>query len=407
MPMNAPFSAARIRDEFPIFRHHPDLIYLDNAATTHKPLAVLDAERHFYETANANVHRAAHRLGSAATDAFEGARTRIAAQLNAYHPDEVLFTRGTTEAINLAANSWGRAELRPGDVILLSTLEHHANIVPWQLVAQATGAIVKPIPLDADGNIDQAAYQALLTPAVRLVGLTQCSNATGVLPPLAPMIAAAKSVGARVLIDGAQGIAHDGVDVRALGADFYAFSGHKLYGPTGIGVLWARRELLAQMPPWQAGGEMIDRVSFDGTTFAEPPFRFEAGTPPIAQAIGLAAAMDWLAGLDRSALLRHELALRERFEAGLVQLGDIRILGANAPRGPISALSFDALHPYDVAQFLDGYGIAVRVGQHCAGPLHQALGLSGSLRASFAAYNTEADVDATLSALATTLELLA
>ncbi|WP_189459207.1 aminotransferase class V-fold PLP-dependent enzyme [Jeongeupia chitinilytica] len=405
--MNAPFPAVRIRDEFPVFRHHPDLIYLDNAATTHKPLAVLDAERDFYETANANVHRAAHRLGSAATDAFEGARHRIATHLNAAHADEVIFTRGTTEAINLAANSWGRANLRPGDVILASVLEHHANIVPWQLVAQQTGAVVRPIPLGADGNIDPAAFGALLTAEVRLVALTHCSNATGVLPPLQPMIAAAKAAGARVLIDGAQGIAHAGVDVRALGADFYAFSGHKVYGPTGVGVLWARRELLAHMPPWQGGGEMIDRVSFDGTTFAEPPFRFEAGTPPIAQAVGLAAALDWLDRHDRPALLAHETALRDRFEAGLQSLDGIRILGAGTARGPITALAFDRVHPYDVAQFLDGYGVAVRVGQHCAGPLHQWLGLNGSLRASFAAYNTGADVDAALAALATTLDMLA
>ncbi|AOX99247.1 aminotransferase class V-fold PLP-dependent enzyme [Jeongeupia sp. USM3] len=404
--MNAPFSAARIRDEFPVFRHHPDLVYLDNAATTHKPATVLDAERTFYETANANVHRAAHRLGSAATDAFEGARTRIAAHLNAAHADEIVFTRGTTEAINLAAYSWGRANLRPGDVVLLSTLEHHANIVPWQLVAQQTGAVVRPVPLGADGQLDPDAYQALLARGVKLVGLTQCSNATGVQPPLAAMIAAAKAAGATVLVDGAQGIAHDGVDVQALGADFYAFSGHKAYGPTGIGALWARRELLAQMPPWQGGGEMIERVSFDGTTFAEPPFRFEAGTPPIAQAVGLAAALGWLANLDRDALLAHELALRDRFEAGLAGLDDVRILGAGAPRGAISALTFDGIHPYDVAQFLDGYGVAARVGQHCAGPLHQALGIAGSLRFSFAAYNTDADVDTALAALASTLELL-
>ncbi|BCL75386.1 cysteine desulfurase [Jeongeupia sp. HS-3] len=405
--MTAPFSAASVRAEFPIFRHHPDLVYLDNAATTHKPLAVLDAERHFYETANANVHRAAHRLGAAATDAFEGARHRIATHLNAAHVDEVLFTRGTTEAINLAANSWGRSQLRRGDVVLLSTLEHHANIVPWQLVAQEVGASVQAIPLDADGNLDLTAYHALLTSRVRLVGLTQCSNTTGVQPPLTEMISAAKQIGATVLIDGAQGIGHGGVDVQALGADFYAFSGHKVYAPTGIGVLWARRELLAQMPPWQGGGEMIERVSFAGTTFAEPPFRFEAGTPPIAQAIGLAAALNWLGEQDVSALMAHEIALRDRFEAGIAMLPDVHILSSHNSRGPISALRFDGIHPYDVAQFLDGYGVAVRVGQHCAGPLHQALGLDASLRVSFAAYNSEADVDTALAALAATLELLA
>ena len=400
------FDAPALRAQFPVFSREPALIYLDNAATTQKPICVLDAERAFYETANANVHRASYRLAAAATEAFESARASVARFLNASDPAQIIFTRGATEAINLVAHSWG-ASLQAGDEILVSTLEHHANIVPWQMLAARSGAIVKAIPVLASGELDLAAFSALLSSKTRLVAMTQASNAIGTMPELAQIIASAHAAGARVLIDGAQAVAHAPVDVQALDADFYVFSGHKVYGPTGIGVLYAKAELLEKMPPWMGGGEMIDRVSFSGTTFANPPSRFEAGTPPIAQAVGLAAALDWLQTLDRSALSAHEEALRCQLETRLASMNGVRIIGSAGNKAPLVSLAFDSAHPFDVAQFLDARDIAVRVGHHCAQPLFSALNESGSLRISFAAYNTASEVEAFITALADTLELLA
>lgn len=400
------FDAPALRAQFPVFSREPALIYLDNAATTQKPICVLDAERAFYETANANVHRASYRLAAAATEAFESARASVARFLNAGDPAQIIFTRGATEAINLVAHSWG-ASLQAGDEILVSTLEHHANIVPWQMLAARSGAIVKAIPVLASGELDLAAFSALLSSKTRLVAMTQASNAIGTMPELAQIIASAHAAGARVLIDGAQAVAHAPVDVQALDADFYVFSGHKVYGPTGIGVLYAKAELLEKMPPWMGGGEMIDRVSFSGTTFANPPSRFEAGTPPIAQAVGLAAALDWLQTLDRSALSAHEEALRCQLETLLASMNGVRIIGSAGNKAPLVSLAFDSAHPFDVAQFLDARDIAVRVGHHCAQPLFAALNESGSLRVSFAAYNIASEVEAFITALADTLELLA
>jgi len=399
------FDAYALRSEFPLFSREPELIYLDNAATTQKPRCVLDAERVFYETANANVHRASYQLAATATQAYENARAIVARFINAEDPAQIVFTRGATEAINLVAHSWGTSQLRAGDEILISTLEHHANIVPWQMVAARTGATIRPIPVLANGEFDLAAFQALLNPATRLVAITQASNAIGAQPPLAAIIPAAHALGARVLVDGAQAIAHMPVDVQALDADFYVFSGHKAYGPTGIGALYAKREILADMPPWMGGGEMIETVRFEKTSYAPPPARFEAGTPPIAQAVGLAAALEWLQSLDREALGAHEQALRARLQHGLADLAGVRSIAPT--HSPLLSLSFDAAHPFDVAQFLDARHIAVRAGHHCAQPLFQALNLSGSLRISLAAYNTDADIDALLDALADTLELLA
>ncbi|UXY14060.1 cysteine desulfurase [Chitiniphilus purpureus] len=407
MPPPPAFDAVALRRQFPLLANEPALVYLDNAATTHKPLAVLAAERHFYEHANANVHRSAHRLAHAATEAFEGARRTVARFLGAASAAEVVFTRGATEAINLVAQSWARAHLRPGDEIVLSMLEHHANIVPWQLLAAERGLVLRVIGLAADGSLDLDAFHALLGPRTRLVAVTALSNASGVRPPLGQMIAAAQAIGARVLVDAAQAAAHDRLDVSTLGADFLVFSGHKVFGPTGIGVLWAPMAVLDSMPPWQGGGEMIERVSFAGTTFNRPPYRFEAGTPPIAQAVGLAAALDWLAGLDRAALARHEAQLLQRLEQGLAQLRQVHPIASAAGRGPVTSLTFGAVHPFDVAQFLDARDIAVRVGNHCAQPLMEALGVNGTLRISLCAYNTEADVEAVLAALSDTLELLA
>ncbi|POG22584.1 cysteine desulfurase CsdA [Aeromonas bestiarum] len=392
----------RLRGQFPALAQqvngHP-LVYLDNAATTQKPQAVLDAINHYYSVDNANVHRAAHALSGRATRAFEAARETVAHFINAPHSHEIIWTRGTTEAINLVAQSWGLSELKVGDEIVLSTLEHHANIVPWQLVAQRTGAIIRVIPLDERGDLDMAAYLAMLGPSTRLVSVAHVSNALGTINPVAQIVAAAKAVGALTLIDGAQAVAHLEVDVQAIGCDFYAFSGHKLYGPTGIGVLWSKTELLARMPPWQAGGEMIDRVSFSGTTFNALPFKFEAGTPHIAGAIGLAAAIDFITELDRAELVRHEQTLTDYLVAGLRQVPGLRLIGEPAQRAGAVSFLLQDIHSQDAATLLDMQGIALRVGHHCAMPLMESLGIGGTMRASLACYNNQDDVDALLAAL--------
>lgn len=392
----------RLRGQFPALAQevngHP-LVYLDNAATTQKPQAVLDAINHYYRADNANVHRAAHALSGRATRAFEAARETVARFINAPRSHEVIWTRGTTEAINLVAQSWGMSELRAGDEIVLSTLEHHANIVPWQLVAQRTGAVIRVIPLDERGDLDMAAYLALLGPRTRLVSVAHVSNALGTVNPVKEMVAAAKAVGALSLIDGAQAVAHLVVDVQAIGCDFYAFSGHKLYGPTGIGVLWGRTELLERMPPWQAGGEMIDRVSFAGTTFNTLPFKFEAGTPHIAGAIGLAAAIGFVMEQDKDSLASHEAALTDYLVAGLQQVPGLRLVGEPGQRAGAVSFLLDDIHPQDAATLLDMQGIALRVGHHCAMPLMESLGVGGTMRASLACYNNRDDVDALLAAL--------
>ncbi|MEZ6995339.1 MULTISPECIES: aminotransferase class V-fold PLP-dependent enzyme [unclassified Aeromonas] len=392
----------RLRSQFPALAQeangHP-LVYLDNAATTQKPKAVLDAINHYYRADNANVHRAAHALSGRATRAFEAARETVARFINAPRSHEVIWTRGTTEAINLVAQSWGVSELRAGDEVVLSTLEHHANIVPWQLVAQRIGAVIRVIPLDERGDLDMAAYLAMLGPRTRLVSVAHVSNALGTVNPVEQIVAAAKAVGALTLIDGAQAVAHLEVDVQTIGCDFYVFSGHKLYGPTGIGVLWGRTELLERMPPWQAGGEMIDRVSFSGTTFNSLPFKFEAGTPHIAGAIGLAAAIDFVMEQDRGLLASHEAVLTDYLVAGLRQVPGLHLVGEPRQRaGAVSFLLAD-IHPQDAATLLDMQGIALRVGHHCAMPLMESLGIGGTMRASLACYNNRDDVDALLAAL--------
>lgn len=392
----------RLRGQFPALAQevngHP-LVYLDNAATTQKPQAVLDAINHYYRADNANVHRAAHALSGRATRAFEDARETVARFINAPRSHEVIWTRGTTEAINLVAQSWGMSELRAGDEIVLSTLEHHANVVPWQLVAQRTGAVIRVIPLDERGDLDIAAYLALLGPRTRLVSVAHVSNALGTVNPVKEMVEAAKAVGALSLIDGAQAVAHLEVDVQAIGCDFYAFSGHKLYGPTGIGVLWGHTALLERMPPWQAGGEMIDRVSFSGTTFNTLPFKFEAGTPHIAGAIGFAAAIDFVMEQDRDSLASHEAVLTDYLVAGLRQVPGLHLVGEPGQRAGAVSFLLEDIHPQDAATLLDMQGIALRVGHHCAMPLMESLGIGGTLRASLACYNNRDDVDALLAAL--------
>jgi cysteine desulfurase / selenocysteine lyase len=396
------FDVAAVRREFPILHQevngHP-LVYLDNAASMQKPAAVIDAIARYYRRDHSNVHRGAHALANRATEALEHARQRVADFLGGVAREEILWTRGTTESINLVANSWGRANLRAGDEILLTAMEHHANIVPWQMVAQATGARIRVLPVTDAGALELAALPELLNERTRLVAVTQVSNALGTLNPVAEIVRAAHAAGALVLVDGAQAVNHLAVDVRALGADFYAFSGHKLFGPTGIGVLYGRRALLDAMPPWQGGGEMIERVSFAGTTYAEVPWRFEAGTPHIAGAIGLGAAIAWLQEQDREAAAAHERALLARLDAGLDAIPGVRRIGTAAERVSIASFVVEGAHPTDVGLLLDQQGVAVRAGHHCAMPLMERLGIPGTVRASLALYNTAAEVDRLLAAL--------
>lgn len=386
----------KVREAFPILKQEVNgypLVYLDNAATTQKPLVVVDALADYYRCDNANVHRAAHVLSDRATTAFEQARDTIARFIHSPSSKNVIWTRGTTESINLVASSFGPQVVGVGDRILVSFLEHHSNIVPWQLLAQRTGAEVVPIPVTQRGELDLHAYEKLLDPRVKLVAVNHVSNALGTINPVEKIVQMAKSVGAHVLIDGAQAVAHFPVDVQSIGCDFYAFSGHKLYGPTGIGVLWGKEELLDAMPPYQSGGEMIETVSFNGTTFNTLPYKFEAGTPNIAGAIGMAAAIGFLSGYDRQAIEQHERdVLSYCIELG-EQAGLKRIGRADETTGVYSFL-LPGAHPADVGMLLDQQGIAVRTGHHCVQPLMAEYGIPGTIRASFSMYNTREEVEA-------------
>jgi cysteine desulfurase/selenocysteine lyase len=403
------FDLARIRAEFPILgrevRGKP-LVYLDTAATAQKPRAVLEAERRFYEEECANVHRGVHHLSELATKDYEGARAIVARFLRAEARD-IVFVRGTTEAINLVAQTFGRQRVGAGDEILVTTMEHHSNIVPWQLLAQEKGAKVVPVPITDAGELDLDALARLIGPRTRLLAVTQVSNALGTVNPLSEVIRIAKAHGVPVLVDGAQGAPHLGFDAPASGADFYAFSGHKLYGPTGIGVLWAKREHLEAMPPWQGGGDMILSVSFEKTTFAKPPAKFEAGTPAIGQAIGLGAAIAWLeqVGVDVAAAHEHELLAYA--EGALLEVPGLRLVGT--PRERAGAISFllGEVHPHDVATIVDRHGVAVRAGHHCAQPVMKRYGVAATVRASFGVYSSREDVDALVRALHATREVFA
>lgn len=394
------FDAAALRAEFPIFAGAAPLHYLDNAATSQTPRAVLDAVAAHEATARANVLRGVHRLAERATAAYAEARRRVARYIGAADPAEVVFTGGTTAAINLVAHAFG-AGLRPGDEVVVSGLEHHSNIVPWQLLRDRAGVALKALPVTDDGRIDLSALDSLVGPATRLVAVAHVSNVTGAVCDASAVAAAARRVGARVLLDGAQAVPHGPVDVAALGADFYAFSGHKMFGPNGVGVLWARRELLESMPPFMGGGEMIGAVTLERSTWAEVPHRFEAGTPPIAQAVGLGAAAEWITALDRAAAGAHAAGLAERLLAGLAERPWIRMLGPADMRGraPVVSFDVDGVHPHDVCAVLDSRGVAVRGGHHCAQPLMDRFGLAGATRASLAFYNAAEDVDALLAGL--------
>jgi cysteine desulfurase/selenocysteine lyase len=393
-----------VRDDFPILHQRVNgkpLIYLDNAATTQKPQAVIDALSRFYERDNANVHRGLHALSMRATDDYEGARARVAKFIHAAAPEEIVFARGTTEAINLVAASWTSANLKAGDVILLTEMEHHSNLVPWQLAARRTGAVLRYLPVTGDdGRLDLAQLDRLLTPEVKLFAFTHISNTLGTINPVAELCARAKRAGAVTVVDAAQSIGHMPVDVQALGCDFLAFSGHKMGGVTGIGVLYGRRELLDAMPPWQGGGGMIAHVDFLESRWKPSPERFEAGTPNFADAYALGVACDYLDGLGRAEIQRHDGDLAQQAYEKLGALPGIRLLGPpQGERGGLVSFALRDVHAHDVVTFADQDGIALRGGHHCNQPLMKKLGLTGTARASFYVYNTAAEIDALVASL--------
>jgi SufS family cysteine desulfurase len=380
------------RADFPIFNEAAgSLVYLDNAATTQKPRAVIDALSEYYRTSNANVHRAAHALSARATQQFEAARETVRDFVNAESSDEIIFTRGTTESINLIANVY-RGHLKPDDEILISHLEHHSNIVPWQMLAAATGARVVACDVTQSGELDMEDFDRLLNERTRIVAIGHVSNALGTVNPIEDIISHAHSTGAIVVVDGAQAVAHMPVDVQALDCDFYAFSGHKLYGPTGIGVLYGRRDLLEMLPPWQGGGEMIEHVTIEQSTYNRLPYKFEAGTPHIAGAIGLAAAIDYLLGHDWKALQDDEQQLLNLCLSELRQMPQVRLVGEPQRRTGVISFLVEGSHPHDIGTLVDQQGVAVRTGHHCTMPLMAHFGIPGTIRASFAMYNTRDDV---------------
>jgi len=397
------FDAEAVRAEFPILSRqvngHP-LVYLDSAASAQKPRAVIEAMTRAMEHSYANVHRGLHTLANETTEAYEGARAKIAAFIGA-EPSEVVFTKGGTEAINLVAAGLG-ATLQAGDEILLTEMEHHANIVPWHFLRERQGVVLKFAPITDDGALDLEAFQHLLGPRTRVVALSHMSNVLGTINPVTELTAVAHAAGAVVLLDGCQAIVHKAVDVKAIDADFYVFSGHKLYGPTGIGILYGKAERLAALRPYQGGGEMIRTVTLEDISYADPPHRFEAGTPPILEAIGLGAAVDWISGLDRAAVAEHEHRLYARVREGLAGANWLQVLGEAPGKGAILAFTVQGAHAHDVAQILDRYGVAIRAGTHCAEPLMRRFGVTSSARASFALYNTEGEADSFVEALTKT-----
>lgn len=398
----APEALQTLRDDFPLLTQTVNgkpLVYLDNGATTQKPRCVIDAINTYYAQQNANVHRGAHTLSDQATGLFEQAREDVARFINAPSHEQIVWTRGTTESINLVAASFGASQLKAGDRVLISAMEHHANIVPWQQICLQTGAELCVIPVLDNGELSLDAFDELLDERVKLLAIVHVSNALGSVNPVADMITKAHGVGAKVLVDGAQAVAHWPIDVQALDVDFYVFSGHKLFGPTGIGVLYGKAELLDAMPPYQSGGEMIEHVTFGRTTFQKAPFKFEAGTPNMAGAIGLGAAVRYLAKQDRAALLAHEQSLLNYAHSKAEQYDDISIIGHAAHKAGIFGFTLDGTHPSDVGLLLDQQGIAVRTGNHCAMPIMAQLSPSGSVRASLSIYNSQSEIDALFTGL--------
>ena len=392
----------RIRVDFPALHqevHGHPLVYLDNAATTQKPRQVIDTVTHFYEHDCANVHRGVHQLSQRATVAYEKARTTIKSHLGAADSREIVFTRGTTEAVNLVANSFVRPRLVAGDEILITGMEHHSNIVPWQLLCEATGAVLKVVPITDEGELELDRYAELLSDRTKIVGVVHVSNALGTVNPVKQMIEMAHAMDIPVLVDGAQAVPHGAVDVRELDCDFYAFSGHKAYGPTGIGALYGKREHLLEMVPYQGGGDMILSVTWDETLYAEPPHRFEAGTPNIEGAIGFAAALDYLESLGLEAVATHEVELLESATAAVLAIPGVRLIGAAEHRAGALSFVMDGVHPHDIGTILDTEGVAIRAGHHCAQPVMQRFNISATVRASFGVYNTTNEVDRLIEAL--------
>ncbi|HIF9275320.1 TPA: cysteine desulfurase CsdA [Photobacterium damselae] len=406
--MTSQFNVDAIVAQFPALNDSSNshaMVYLDSAATAQKPQVVIDTLTRYYSGHNANVHRGSHSLTANATALFEQARTKVQQFLHAQSSKEIIWTRGATEALNLIAQTYGRQNLQEGDEILVSELEHHANIVPWQMIAEQTGAVVKKIPMHSDCTLDVDAYNQLLSHKTKIVAVAHMSNVTGTRNPIEQMIQLAHQYGAVTVIDGAQGIAHEAVDVQTLDADFYVFSGHKIYAPAGIGVLYGKQALLEAIPPWHGGGKMVEKVSFDGTTYAQLPGKFEAGTPNVAGSLALAAAITWLQSLDREAAEAYVLQLRQKAIDGIKEIEDLRIIGLQ-PNASLFSFVVDGVHHQDIATLLDQQGIALRAGHHCAHPMLDALGLSGTLRVSLAMYNTEHDVERFIAALKKACDLL-
>ncbi len=397
-----PFDFAQVRADFPILatevRGKP-LTYLDNAATGQKPQVVIDAIERYYAAENSNIHRGVHYLSERATDAYEAARAKVAGFIGIEDSDEIIFTRGTTESINLVAHGFVETILLEGDEILISHMEHHANIVPWQIAAEKTGAILKVVPVGDDGVLDIDAFDQMLSGKTKLVAITHISNALGTINPVESIIEKAHAQGVPVLIDGAQSTPHMEVDVAALGCDFFVFSGHKVFGPTGIGVLWGKREWLERLPPYQSGGDMIEKVDFEGTTYKGIPGKFEAGTPHIAGVIGLAAAVDYLQSIDRVGALQHETALLKAATEKLSAIDGMRFIGTAARKASVISFLINDIHPHDIGTFLDADGVAIRAGHHCTQPLLKRFGVPATARASFAFYNDFDDVDRLVNAV--------
>ena len=407
---NASYDVARIRADFPALAmqvYGKPLVYLDNAASAQKPQAVLDRLNKAYTEQYANVHRGLHYLANEATEAYEGARTSVQRFLNAGRPEEITFTRNATEAINLVAYTFGREHIKEGDEIVLSIMEHHSNIVPWHFLRERQGAVIKWAPIDDDGNFLIDEFEKLLSPRTKLVAITQMSNALGTVVPVREVVKLAHARGIPVLVDGAQAAVHLDVDVRDIGCDFYVFTGHKLYGPTGVGVLYGKYEHLASMPPFNGGGEMIEDVTQDRVTYGEPPYRFEAGTPAIAQAIGLGAAIDYVNSIGKARIRAHEGALVKYAHERLGQINSLRIIGKAPDKGPVVSFEMKGAHPHDVATVVDRQGVAVRAGTHCVMPLLARYGLTATCRASFALYNTTDEVDALVASLAKAQDMFA
>lgn len=406
MPSN--FDAEKIRADFPLLQQsvngHP-LVYLDNGATSQKPQAVIDALVRYYTTENANVHRGVHTLSQQATDDYEAARAKIRQLLNAAHDHEIIFTRGTTESINLVAQSYGRQNIGPGDEIIISNMEHHSNIVPWQMLCQEKNATLRVVPINDSGELLMDEYERMLSPRTKLVAITHVSNALGTIQPAAQIVALARAHGALTLLDGAQAIPHLPIDVRQLDCDFYAFSGHKLYGPTGTGALYGKAEILDDMPPVYGGGEMIKSVTFEHTTYNDLPYKFEAGTPNIAGAIGLGAAIDYLQNIGYDAIAAHEHQLLQYGAQALQSIGGLRIIGDSPHKAGILSFVIDNIHPHDIGTILDTQGIAIRTGHHCAQPVMQRFQIPATARASLAIYNTKADLDALARAIDRAIEI--